>query len=302
MNLNATMLLAVTLICVACSGNEHKEPSANAEALFIDGSSTVYPITEGIVDRYKRDTNNFVISLKVSGTGGGFDKFSKNEIQINNASRSIKASEIAACKANGVSYSTFEVAYDGIAVVVNADNDFVDYITTEELKMMWGKEGAEYWSDIREGWPKEPLKLYGPGDDSGTHDYFSDAIVGEKGIREDFIKSENDNLLVRGIVNNPYSMGFFGLAYYQENKENLKIVPIDNGEGPIMPTSETVNSGLYTPLSRTMYIYANQSFLNKASGKTFVKYYLSHANKIATAVGYVPLPTERYTQAINSLK
>jgi phosphate transport system substrate-binding protein len=289
------------LIIASCSKQGHQEPAADAETLFIDGSSTVYPITEGIVDKYKSDTNNFIISLKVSGTGGGFDKFSKKEIDINNASREIKESEIEKCRANGVNFKRFDVAYDGIAVVVNVNNDFVDYLTVEELNLIWKIDGAETWSDVRPEWPDEEIKLFGPGDDSGTHDYFNDAIVGDDGMKDDYIKSENDNLLVRGIVNNDYAMGFFGLAYFEENKESLKIVPIDNGNGPVTPSTESVNSGQYTPLSRTMYIYVNEDFCNSESGKTFIKYYLSNATEVITQVGYVPLPASRYSEAINSL-
>lgn len=271
--------------------------------LSIDGSSTVYPITENIVDRYKTRFNNLVISIKVSGTGGGFEKFSKNQIGINNASRKIKESEDLLCKQNNIGYKVIEVAYDGIAVVTNSNNSFVDYLTVEELKRIWKKDGAKTWSDVRTGWPEEPIKLYGPGDASGTHDYFGEAILGDEEFRTDYTKSENDNLLVRGVGSNEfeYALGFFGLAYYEENKSNLKLVPIDNGNGPVTPSTVTISTGDYTPLSRPMFLYVNNSFLEDKVGKGFITFYLQNAAEAAESVGYVALPAKRYNDAISTL-
>jgi len=294
--------IIICLILHSCVEQGYKEPSSDAEALYIDGSSTVYPITNAVVDQYKRDTNNFIISLKVSGTGGGFEKFAKGEIQINNASRLIKETEKQLCLTNDVIFKRFDVAFDGIAVVVNSENQFIDYLTTEELKKVWSNNTEiAFWSDIRKEWPHEEIKLYGPGDNSGTHDYFRETILEEKEFRSGLIKSENDNLLVRGILNSPYSMGFFGLSYYENNKKNLKIVPIDNGNGPIVPNSETIKNKYYNPLSRTMYLYVNEEFLTSKSGSIFIKYYLSYASDLSKKVGYIPLSDENYVDAINNL-
>ncbi|BER92378.1 PstS family phosphate ABC transporter substrate-binding protein [Atrimonas thermophila] len=273
----------------------------------IDGSSTIYPITEAVAEEFQMENRNIKVVVGISGTGGGFKRFCRGEIDINDASRPIKASEIELCKENGIEYIELPIAFDGIAVVVNPGNDWVDYLTVEELKKIWEPEAQGkvlYWSDIRPEWPKGKITLFGPGVDSGTFDYFTEAIVGEAGAsRGDFIASEDDNVLVQGVSRDKYALGYFGFAYYLENQDVLKVVPIDdgvaeNGEGPIEPTFETISKGLYQPLSRPLFIYVNKASADREEVRKFVRFYLENAKWLVEEIGYVALPDSVYELAL----
>ncbi|MCK4739639.1 MAG: PstS family phosphate ABC transporter substrate-binding protein [Deltaproteobacteria bacterium] len=278
----------------------------------VDGSSTVFPITEAVAEEFQIDTRGKVmVTVGVSGTGGGFKKFCRGEVDITNASREIKGTEKNLCKKNKIDYIELEVAYDGLAVMVNNKNTWVDYLTTKELKKIWepkAKNKVVKWSDVREGWPSKPLTIFGPGTDSGTFDYFTLVINGKEGaIRSDFTASENDNVLVQGISTDPGSLGYFGLAYYEYNKDKLKIVPIDdgndkNGKGAIIPTQKTVNNNTYAPLSRPIFIYVSKQALKKPEVTQFVKFYLNNAAVLSEEVGYIALPLEKYKEGLNLIK
>ncbi len=266
----------------------------------IDGSSSVYPITEAVAEEYRRDHSDIRITVGVSGTGGGFKKFSRGETDISNASRPIKASEVKACAENGIEFIEVPVAYDGLAVVVSRDNEFVDHLTVEELKKMWepaAQNKITSWKQIRSSFPDVPLRLYGAGTSSGTYDYFTEAIVGEaKSSRGDYTASEDDNVLVQGVSTDKGALGFFGLAYYEENKSKLKLVPIDAGKGggPVYPTDSTVRTGVYAPLSRPEFIYINAKSANSKVIQDFIRFYMEQAPPLVKEVGYVPLPAEAY--------
>ena len=235
------------------------------------------------------------VTVGFSGTGGGFKKSTAGEIEISDASRPIKEEELAMAEQNGIEFIELQVALDGLAVVVNPANDFVDYLTVEELKKIWEPNSTvRYWSDVRPEWPQEEIKLYGPGPDSGTFDYFTEAVVGESGaIRADYTASEDDNVLVTGVAGDKYSLGYFGYAYYEANKDKIKAVPIDGGNGPVEPTAENINQGAYTPLSRPVYIYVNKEYYDtRPELQTFVQYYMDIVNDIVQEVGFIPLPED----------
>lgn len=262
----------------------------------IDGSSTVFPITEAIAEEFRKVHPRVRVQVGVSGTGGGFKKFVKNEIDINDASRSIKESEAKLAKENAVEYLELSVAYDGISIVVNPKNDWADNITVAELKKIW-EPGSKVrlWSDVRSTWPKEEIKLYGPGTDSGTFDYFTEAINGKSHVsRTEFTKSEDDNVLVKGVAGNKYALGFFGFAYYEENKGQLKALKI-NG---VAPSAKTINNGSYKPLARPIFIYVNKASIKRTEVKAFVQFYIENAGSIAREVGYVALPADLKKQEL----
>lgn len=269
----------------------------------IDGSSSVYPITEAVAEEFRKLHGDIRVTVGVSGTGGGFKKFSRGETDISNASRPIKASEIEACKNNGIDFIEIPVAYDGLAIVISAANDFVDYLTVEELKKMWepaAQDKIRSWKQIRPSFPDEPLRLYGAGTSSGTYDYFTEAIVGEaKSSRGDYTASEDDNVLVQGVSSDKGALGFFGLAYYEENKTKLKLVGINAGKGVVYPNDSTVRTGVYAPLSRPEFIYVNAKSATSPFVKEFIKFYMEQAPALVKEVGYVPLPTEVYQLSYN---
>lgn len=272
--------------------------------IIIDGSSTVFPITEAITEEFTKINPDVNIPIGVSGTGGGFKKFVIGEIDINDASRPIKDSEKEEATANGIEYVEFTIAYDGLSVLVNPANDFVDSLTVEELNALWNPDSTvKTWKDLRPEWPDEEIKLYGPGTDSGTFDYFTEEINGESGaIRTDFTPSEDDNILVQGIAGDKNALGFFGFAYYVENQDKLKAVKIDNGNGPVEPTFETIKDGSYAPLSRPIYIYVTKEALSQDHVKAFVEYYLTEGTSLIPDVGYVSLEDAVYEQELNKLK
>ncbi len=273
----------------------------------VDGSSTVFPVSEAMAEEFQKATGGAVqVTVGISGTGGGFKKFCAGETDISDASRPISKAEIEACQTAGIQYIELPVAFDGLSVMVSPQNTFVDTITVSDLKKMWepGAQGTiTRWSQIRPEWPDREFRLYGPGADSGTFDYFTDAINGkEKASRGDFTGSEDDNVLVQGIANDPDALGYFGYAYYAENQSRLKLVGVDHerGLGPIYPSPETINNGTYTPLSRPIFIYAKLASLDKPQVVEFVRFYLNKTNAtlLIPQVGYVAFPGEFYDRAM----
>lgn len=259
--------------------------------IVIDGSSTVYPITMAIAEEFRNVQPDVEVSVALSGTGGGMKKFVAGEIDICDASRPIKQEEIDQAKAKGIDYVELEVAYDGISVVVNKDNTWVDSITVEELNKMWAKDSkVKTWKEVNPSWPDEPLKLYGPGTDSGTFEFFTEKINKvAKESRTDFTPSEDDNVLVQGIAGDKNALGYFGFAYYEENTDKLKVLKIDAGKGPIEPTFDSILDKTYAPLSRPLYIYIDKAKLEQPHVKEFVKFYIDNAATLSKEVGYVPL-------------
>ncbi|MDT3698688.1 MAG: PstS family phosphate ABC transporter substrate-binding protein [Thermincola sp.] len=270
-------------------------------AIQIDGSSTVFPVSEAVGEEFQKVNPEVRVTVGVSGTGGGFKRFTVGETDISDASRPIKDSEAAAAKEKGIEYIELPVAYDGLSVIVNKDNDWVDKLTVEELKKIWEPDSKiTKWNQIRPNWPDKEIKLYGPGTDSGTFDYFTEEINGKaQASRSDYNASEDDNVLVQGIEGDRYSLGYFGYAYYVENKDKLKVVPIDAGKGAIAPSEQTINDGTYSPLSRPIFIYVNKTALKRPEVYEFVKYYVTEAPKLVPEVGYVALPEKMYKDGLS---
>ncbi len=287
-------LILVTIIAaMGCGDSTHSDRAGDLKGTVkIDGSSTVFPITEAVAEEFGKSYPRVRVTVGISGTGGGFKKFLLGETDINDASRTIKDKEIKKAAENNIKYIELPVAYDGLSVVINRENDFIDYLTVVELNSIWKAETTiKTWNDVRPSWPDEKIKLYGPGTDSGTFDYFKEAIIGKKNhIRSDFTKSEDDNVLVQGVAGSKYAMGFFGFAYYAENKDKLKVAKIDGGNGPVAPTEITINNGSYTPLSRPVFIYVNPESAKRPEVDTFIQFYLNNTASLVSEVGYVPLP------------
>lgn len=264
----------------------------------VDGSSTVFPITEAVAEEFRGVQPDVKVTIGVSGTGGGFKKFSRGETNLSNASRPIKDKEKAACEENNIKYLELEVAYDGLAVLVHPENDWVDHFTVEELKKIWepaAQGKIMKWNQIRPEWPNEEMHLFGPGVASGTYDYFTEAVVGKSGSsRGDFTASEDDHVLVQGIAGDKFALGFFGLAYYSENKDRLKLIGVNNGEEVVKPSLETVKNGSYRPLSRPLFIYVNSTSVASSEVVEFVNFYIDNAGELSKDVGYIPLPAENY--------
>ena len=266
----------------------------------IDGSSTVFPITEAVAEEFGDLTDrNVRVVVGISGTGGGFKKFCSNETVISDASRPIKQKEVDLCETAGVDYIELPVAIDGLSVVVNPQNDFVECLTVDQLNMIWKPESegvVTHWNQVDPSWPNEEIKMYAPGVDSGTFDYFTEAINGDGGVsRGDFVASEDDNVLVQGVSGDRYSIGYFGYAYYVENQDKVKVVPIDGGNGCVAPTDDAINNGSYAPLSRPLFIYVRSDAAQQDHVSEFVRYYLSPKGQdLAASVGYIPFPNEVY--------
>ncbi|BAC09716.1 periplasmic phosphate-binding protein of phosphate ABC transporter [Thermosynechococcus vestitus BP-1] len=271
--------------------------SQGTPTIRIDGSSTVYPLTEAAAEAFqKAEGGKIRVTVGISGTGGGFKKFCRGETDISNASRPILAKEMAACKAAGIQYIELPVAYDALTVVVNPQNTWAKSLTVAELKRIWEPNSKiNNWSQVRQGFPNIPLKLFGAGADSGTFDYFTEAINGKSKVsRKDYTASEDDNVLVQGVSRERGALGYFGYAYYAENKNKLKAVSIDNGKGPVAPSEKTVIDGTYQPLSRPIFIYVNAKAAQRPEVKKFITYYLNNGVAMAKKVKYVPLPTSAY--------
>lgn len=284
-------------------------PVGEGAVIAIDGSSTVFPITEAVAEEF-RTQSPARVTIGISGTGGGFKKFCNGETAISGASRPIKPSEVSQCKEKAVEYIELPVAYDGISIVVNPANDWASHLTVSELRAMFRPEAqgqVKRWSQIRTGFPDQEIHLFGAGVDSGTYDYFTAAIVGtEHSSRGDFTSSEDDNVLVQGVAMDRLALGFFGYAYYAENQSKLKLVAIDdekddNGKGPVAPSPSSVIDGTYSPLSRPIFVYVSKAAVARAEVDAFMRFYLEHAAKLVTEVGYIPLPERAYTLASKRL-
>ncbi len=281
---------------------------AQAQVVKIDGSSTVFPITEGVAEDFQKFKKGAVkVTVGISGTGGGFKKFCRDEIDLSGASRPILAKEMADCKAAGVEYFELPVAFDALTVVMNPKNAFLKQITVAELKAIWepaAQGKVMTWDQVNPAWPKSPIKLFGAGADSGTFDYFTEAINGKaKASRGDFTASEDDNVLVQGVSNDVNAIGYFGYAYYAENTAKLKAVPVVEkaGKPAVLPSEKSVLDGSYQPLSRPIFLYVNAKSMAKPEVKEFVEYYMQHVTKIAKEVKYVPLPAKAYTMNLEHL-
>lgn len=285
-------------------------PAHAAGEVKVDGSSTVFPITEAVAEEFQKEKKGAVkVTVGISGTGGGFKKFCRGETDISNASRPILKQEMEACKTAGITYIELPVAFDALTVIVNPKNKFVDYLTVAELKKMWEPSAqgtVTSWNQIRPSFPNAPLKLAGAGSDSGTFDYFTEAIVGKaKSSRGDYQATEDDNVTVQFVSRDVNALGYLGLAYYTENKGKLKAVPIklDDKSPAVSPSIETTNKGTYQPLSRPIFIYASaKSVAEKPEVKEFVEYYVKHAGKLSKEVGYVDLPAKAYTLAMKNFQ
>lgn len=308
------MALCLAFTCAIAAGcNKQETPSngpgtpspsapttgAQATGISIDGSSTVFPITEAVAEEFQKANPDIRVTVGTSGTGGGFKKFVNKEIVISDASRPIKKTEEEDAKKKGVEYIEIPIAYDGLSVVVHPNNTWAATLTVEELKKIW-EPGSKInnWSQVRPGFPDKPLKLYGAGTDSGTFDYFTDAIVGKEGAsRADYTASEDDNTLVQGVAGDEGALGYFGYSYYESNKDKIKLVGIDGGKGAIQPSPETINNGSYQPLSRPLFIYVRKDVADKPEVQKFVKFYLKEGRELVKSVGYISLPDKAYELA-----
>ena len=280
------LLASLSLLLVGCGGS--KEGTGLKGEVLIDGSSTVAPISQAVAEEFSKENSDVNVSVGISGTGGGFKKFVSGEIDIADASRAMKPEELSTAQKNGIEFIELKIGLDGLTVVANPENTWAQNLTTEDLKKIWADGSTvKTWKDVNPAWPAEPIKLYGPDQDSGTYDYFIEEILGKDGkIRKDYSPSSDDNQLVQGVEGDKGALGYFGYAYYLEQKDKLKALSI-NG---ISPSDETVKNGTYKPLSRPLYIYINKkSFTEKAQVKSFVQFYIKNAAELVKSSGYVPL-------------
>jgi phosphate transport system substrate-binding protein len=296
-----TALSAVALFASAAMLAAGPAPQSAKDlkgAIKIDGSSTVYPITEAVAEEFNKVASKVRVTVGISGTGGGFKRFSAGEIDISDASRPIKKSESDAAGKAGVEYVELPVAFDGLTIVVNPKNTWCTSLTVEQVKKIYSASGGvKSWKDVDASFPDKPLKAYAPGTDSGTFDYFKEVVIGKDGsVRSDVSVSEDDNVLVRGVSGDEAAIGFFGCAYYFENKDKVKSVAIDGGSGPVAVSVESIENGTYSPLSRPLFIYVNRKSADRAEVDAFVDFYLQKASELVGEVGYVKLPDALYAK------
>jgi phosphate transport system substrate-binding protein len=303
------MLFALTPLALAAAGcgggNDQQAEGAGLSGMVaIDGSSTVFPISEAMAEEFQIANPGVRVTVGISGTGGGFKKFCAGETDISDASRPIKPTEIDLCAENGIEAIEIPVAWDGLTVVRNPANDWATCMTVDELARLWRPGSTiQTWNQIRADWPDQEIELYGPDTDSGTFDYFTEAIVGEEDAsRNDYTASADDNVLVVGVEGDAGSLGYFGFAYYEESSDRLGAVAIDNGDGCVLPSRATIEDGSYAPLSRPMYIYVKPDALAKPQVRAFVEFYLENATALVPEVGYVPLGGERYQEVLGTLR
>jgi phosphate transport system substrate-binding protein len=302
-----TLNFAAAAFAVATWAIPHAA-QAQGQVIKIDGSSTVFPVTEGIAEDFQKVKKGAVkVTVGISGTGGGFKKFCRGEIDVSNASRPILKKEMEDCRAAGIEYYELPVAFDALTVVINPKNAFLKQISVEELKKIWepaAQGKIMRWNQVNPAWPDAPIKLFGAGSDSGTFDYFTEAITGKaKSSRGDYTASEDDNVLVQGVAQDVNAIGYFGYAYYAENQSRLKAVPIveKTGKAAVLPSEQSVIGGTYQPLSRPIFIYVNVKSLAKPEVKEFVDYYMTAGAKIAKEVKYVPLPPKAYSMNLEHM-
>ena len=308
------MGLVAAMAMAACGGGDESSSSAATQStpatykassapanslegtIEIDGSSTVAPVTEAVAEEYRKLQDSVLVNVGISGSGGGFKRFTAGETDISDASRSIHDSEAATAAENGVEYYGLLVGVDGLSVMVNLKNDFVTCMTVEQLKMLWEPESTvDSWDDLDASWPDRKINLYGPGTDSGTFDYFTEEVMGEAKLsRADYTRSEDDNVLVQGIRGDRNALGYFGFAYYAQNTDKLKLVAVDSGNGCVTPSLEAIADGSYAPLSRPLFIYVSKSSLERPEVRDFVEFYMLNAAELNAEVGYVPLSAQEY--------
>ena len=294
--------VAIMLLALACLSLQAATAQEDLQGTVeIDGSSTVAPISLEAADMFSDVCPKVKVPVGISGTGGGFKRFTKGETDISDASRPIKQKEFAECQSNGINFIELPIAYDGLTIIVSRENDFVKELTVDQLKQIFrDDQKATRWSEIQEGWPDKEIKIFAPGTDSGTFDYFKEVMIGkeEAAIRADMSVSEDDNTIVNGVAETKTAIGFLGAAYYFENTDKLKAVAIVNPAGTaVLPSAETIESGEYAPFSRPLFIYVNARSAERPEVKTFVNHYLENAADIAEGVGYVGLPEEMYERA-----
>jgi len=293
---NATQPTATTASKSASSG-------ASGE-ITVDGSSTVFPISQAVAEEFRKANPKVQIPVGISGSGGGFKRFTVGEIDIANASRAIKDSEAKKAAENGVEFIELRVAWDGLSIITSKSNDFVECLTTEELKLIWDRSSeVDNWNQVRSSFPDKKLRLYGPDTDSGTFDYFTDEINGEEDrSRSDYTASSDDNVLVLGIAGDGASLGYFGYAYYAENTDKLNLIAVDSGNGCIAPSTATINDGSYSPLSRPLFIYVNVASLARPEVRAFVEFYMNEGGALAEEVGYVRLSDAEYAANLQLIR
>jgi phosphate transport system substrate-binding protein len=300
-------LLSIAVVLSGCGGDrgggaDNGGATVDSELsgrILADGSSTVGPYTTAAAERFRGVHPNVQITVGVSGTGGGFERFCAGETDLSNASRAIKDEEAASCKAKGVEFVEFQVANDALTVVVNPENDWVDCLTVAQLKKIWDTGSkVKSWRDVEPSFPDVPMKLYGAGTDSGTFDYFTDAINGEEGrSRSDYSATEDDNVTVQGVSGDRGALGYFGLSYYEQNSDALKAVEVDDGHGCVAPSVEAAQDGTYKPLSRPLFVYAKKASFERPEVQAFVEFILDNEQEIAEAAQFVPLTDEQLTKA-----
>jgi len=290
--LSLASLALTSAALIAAGPQDSADLSKLKGAIKVDGSSTVYPITEAVAEEFNKVASKVRVTVGISGTGGGFKRFSAGEIDIADASRPIKKAESDGAAKSKVEYVELPVAYDGLTIVVNPKNTWCTSLTVDQVKKIYSASGGvKTWKDLDASWPEKPIKVYSPGTDSGTFDYFKEVTVGKDGsIRSDMSVSEDDNVLVRGVSGDENAIGFFGCAYYFENKGKVKSIAIDNGKGAVAPTTETIENGTYAPFSRPLFIYINKASAEKPEVAAFVDFYLKNTAELAAEVGFVRLP------------
>jgi phosphate transport system substrate-binding protein len=287
---------------LACAGGGDRAADGLSGSIAGDGSSTVFPITEAMAEEFGNAHKDVEVTVGISGTGGGFEKFCAGETDFSNASRKIKDEEKQACAANGIEHVEFQVAFDGLSVIVNLANDFAECLTVDELASIWKADSSvESWSDVRADFPDEPLAghLYGPGTDSGTFDYFTKEINGEEGSsRADYTASEDDNVLVQGIAGDDTALGYFGFAYYENNQDKLKLLDVDDGAGCVTPSRESILDGTYSPLSRPLFVYVAKDALARPEVAEFMRFFLTDGVPLVSEVGYVEATDDIYQDGL----
>jgi phosphate transport system substrate-binding protein len=291
---------ALAALLIAACGDNSEGGSGLSGTIVGDGSSTIFPISEAVAEEFGKVEPGVRVVVGISGTGGGFKKFCNGESDFSDASRPIKDEEKEACAGKGIEWVDFQVAFDGLSVMVNPDNDFVECLTVEELKRIWEPDSTvDSWNDVRPEWPDESIALYGPDTDSGTFDYFTEVIVGEEDAsRPDYTASADDNVLVQGIAGDEDALGYFGYAYYVENTDKLKLVAVDGGEGCVAPSRETILDGTYSPLSRPLFVYVRKDALEQPEVAEFMRFYLTEGRPLVSEVGYVEAPESAYQEGL----